>query len=205
MVACDSRPLGRGAPGNPFSSMRVQPGAMPYLFEQGWTRDRLIQRLVELGMSGQIVGPHGSGKSTLLAHLAEGLRSAGYRTVESEPQDLNPSVLPPGFVLVLDSAERLGFLGLARLKRRVSAIKGGLVITAHADAGLPMLCSTQCTLNNARRVIACVLEGATVGLPDDALIQRLLSRHAGNLRLVLFDLYDWYEDRHRRREGQSEW
>lgn len=79
----------RGAtfPDNPFSSRRVRPGALPFLFAGKDSVGKLVGRLRENGWWGQIVGPHGSGKSTLLAMLLPAIEQAGQSVLRIELHD----------------------------------------------------------------------------------------------------------------------
>jgi hypothetical protein len=65
-----------------------------------------------------------------------------------------------------------------------------LVATCHADLGLPTLARTDVTLETALLVVERVVGK---GFATDAEIARLLEAHGGNLREVLFALYDVYE------------
>ena len=70
----------------------------------------------------------------------------------------------------------------------------GLLVTAHGDTGLPTLWRAEPDLSLARRVVDHLLaEWESVRVPEP-LLDTLFRRREGNLRLVLFDLYDWYED-----------
>lgn len=49
---------------NPFSTIAVRPGAIPYLEDEGFVDD-VIRRWRCVGWIGQLVGPHGVGKTSL--------------------------------------------------------------------------------------------------------------------------------------------
>jgi len=192
-----------GAAGNPFSSRRVRPGAIPYLFAGGESAAELIGRLEASGWWGQIVGPHGSGKSALLATLAPAIEATGRSTLRIElrdgcrrlPLDVRRAVADEGCqVVIVDGYEQLGRLarfGLKRLCRRAGL---GLLVTAHADVGLPLLCRTTADLATAGQIVARLQQG-TPSPVDTGDVAAAFARRGGNLREVLFDLYDLYEAR----------
>ena len=53
---------------NPFCSRFVRPGALEYLFPDGWSAARLAARLAENGWRGQIVGRPGRGSRRSSRH-----------------------------------------------------------------------------------------------------------------------------------------
>jgi hypothetical protein len=69
----------------------------------------------------------------------------------------------------------------------------GLLVTAHADVGLPTLLETSTSLELAQAIVAC-LPNATAGLPTGA-VAACFQRAAGDMRETLFALYDTYERR----------
>jgi hypothetical protein len=197
---------GHDRPENPFCSRRVRPGAIPFLFAAGQSAAALIERLQRSGWWGQIVGPHGSGKSALLAALVPAIEQAGRRVVQAELHD-GQRHLPAGFppssgldaatVLAVDGYEQLGRGTRFWLKRFCRRGGVGLLVTAHDGVGLPELCRTAPNLSLARQV----LDQLQRGYPPHVMAEDLaepFARHGGNLREVLFDLYDLYQ----RRSGQ---
>ena len=156
-----------GAAHNPLSTRHVAPGAVPWFGDL----EGLYERWTQLGRQAQIIGPHGTGKSTLLAHLVA--RAARDRIA----------------VVALDDADVRSPLRArwARFRHRY------LLITTHSDLGLPTLSRTRISLECARAVILHLLRAHPGFVPDDRDLERLLAAHDGNLREVLFALYDRIE------------
>lgn len=180
-----------GAPHNPFCSERVQPGAIPFFLPEGQSLPSLLQLLADSGMWGQIIGPHGSGKSALLSHLAQTARALGWRVCAFR----SPSVPRFADASNLFADEWESYSAWRRLYlRAVCRRRGvGLLVCAHRDRGFPTLWSTGITLETTRRITDYLLDGWQAERPSDALLNDLYVRHQGNLRLILFSLYDWYE------------
>jgi ABC-type glutathione transport system ATPase component len=154
---------------NPFSSCHVEPGAIPWVGDL----ERLYRRWHELGGRAQIVGPHGSGKTTLVTHLiARAARDGWAVAVLDDPAARTPLRL-----------------ALARLRHR------HLLVAAHRDLGLPTLLRTSVSLATAFEVVTHLLRDAPGSRPSRRELTELLELHEGNLRRVLFDLYDRYEGR----------
>lgn len=191
---------------NPFDARYVRPGAIRFLWPTGQSPETLLARLEQNGWQGQIVGPHGSGKSALVAWLIEEIQRAGRRAVLVELHD-GQRHLPvslrgiggscAGAVLIVDGYEQLSCWSRFLLRRHCRRRKLGLVVTAHASAGFPDLLRTAAGLDLAVRVVRELLGDRSLGVTDDE-IGRLFERRQGNLRELLFDLYDLYE---RQRQG----
>ncbi len=188
-------------PVNPFSSQAVRPGAIPFL-SAGCLEadlDELVSRLHQNRGWGQIVGPHGSGKSTLLAALVPELEVASYHIQAVALRD-GQRRLPGHFpdfslaksVVIVDGYEQLGRLARWRLKKACRRHDHGLLVTSHAPVGLPTLLETRVTVAVAKSIVERLLTDRDFSV-DDAEIANLLEKHGGNLRDVLFDLYDRYE------------
>jgi hypothetical protein len=178
-----------GARDNPFCAARFSPGALPWLGPAG-ELEALADRAFSRGTAHQLLGPHGSGKSTLLAHLvrvaaARGLRVARVRGGR-RPLALVRSLSAE--VLLIDEAEAIGPLlrPLVHLARTAGA---AVVVAVHHDHGWPTLrrCAVDAPL--AAAVVAHLGGGPVAAAGLEA---RLL-HHAGNLREVLFELYDAHE------------
>jgi len=209
---------------NPFATRYTRPGALRYLFDSLTAAD-LIDRLRAAAWRGEIVGPHGSGKSTLLATLVPLLRAGGCQVVETALRDGQrrlprvfwqtarawvPQALPvpPGMVpaqstggaggtplvLVVDGYEQLGWLARWQLHRWTRRRDIGLLLTSHRPTGLPRLWATEATLDRAARVVAALVAG-TAFTVDRTDLARRLTRHHGNLREVLMELYDVWEEK----------
>ncbi len=202
---------------NPFSATRVRPGAVPFQFAAGQTAAALADRLRQHAWRGQIIGPHGSGKSALLATLLPAIERAGFsggqglsggqgrrtRLIELHdgqrrlPIDLGKSPeLDSSMVLIVDGYEQLGRFSRFRLKRFCRRRGPGLLVTAHAPVGLPDLFHTAVDLPLAQRIVERLGRGLPRRVTAEDVAERF-SRHGGNLRELLFDLYDLYEQRRR--------
>jgi hypothetical protein len=166
-----------------------------------------VGRLRAAGWWGQVVGPHGTGKSTLLAALLPHLRAAGreplpvvrHQGERALPEEAREALRRAGsdgrrLLLVIDGYEQLSWWAAWRVRRLCRAGGHGLLVTAHADAGLPEVCRTCVSRETARRVVAHLTAGA-VPMVTDAEVDQCLTERAGNLREALFDLYDLHERR----------
>lgn len=181
---------------NPFATERVLRERYR-LDASGWA---LLQaRLRSLRHRGAIIGPHGSGKTTLLEDLAVRLNANGWRVAHvqltSEFPGPGPELsarelrkLGPRDVLLLDGAEQLSrwhWLRVRLLTRRI----GGLIITTHEAGRLPTLWRCSTTPELLRDL------SGSLGVPlaeGDAV--ELFSRHSGNLRNALRELYDRHSE-----------
>lgn len=190
--------------GNPFATRHVRPGALPFLFPAGASLAGLLDRLRQQGWWGQIVGPHGSGKSTLTAALVAALPGHGLRPVATDlhtdrrrlPPDLwdDLAAAGPDAVLVIDGFEQLGFWARRAVRAACRRAGAGLLVTAHRPVGLPDLRHTHVTPELAGRVVSALLAGRD-WWPAGTDLAALLSARGGNLRDVLFDLYDRFEEK----------
>jgi hypothetical protein len=189
---------------NPFSAGRVRPGAVPFFFPDALPPAALVRRLCEAGWRGQVIGPHGSGKSTLLAGLRPHLEAAsrellavvrhgGERSLPTGFWEALASLGPAGLVVV-DGYEQLGAWSRWRLWRACRRRGLGLLVTAHADVGLPLIHRTAVTPELALRVVGHLTAGSARLVGDAEVVARLAAR-GGNLREALFELYDLHERR----------
>ncbi len=185
---------------NPFSASRVRPGAIDFRFPPGDCLTSVIERLRESGWRGQIVGPHGSGKSTLLAALVGELSRNGPSAVCVElhdrqrrlPEEFDLTRLAAGTLVIVDGYEQLSLWSRLRLKAACRRRRLGLLATAHRDVGLPTLISTTTSMAIAQEVVRELLADRNCSIATEQIAARF-ARHQGNLREVLFDLYDLYE------------
>ena len=188
---------------NPFSTRRVCPGATAFIFPPGQDAETLINRLRQAGWWGEIIGPHGSGKSALLAALTAAIERAGQRAIlvtlhdaqRRLPLDLRrDGRLRPPAVLIVDGYEQLGRWRRLVLKRFCRRRGIGLVVTAHTSMGLPPLYQTAATFELAAQIVRQLMGGQPAPFMP-AEVSQALSRRDGDLREMLFDLYDLYEQR----------
>jgi hypothetical protein len=187
------------AASNPFATRFTRPGAIEFLFPEGESAVSLAGKLADGGWRGQIIGPHGSGKSTLLAALEPAIARTGRevvpRSLAGGQRRLEP--LPPldaSVVLIIDGFEQLSWWQRRKVKAACRRAGAGLVVTAHADVGLPMLFQTQPTLDLAKQLVRRLLPEGDATLSDSD-IATAYTGHPGNLRETLFALYDVYQAR----------
>ncbi len=159
--------------------------------------ERLLGRLESNGGWGQIIGPHGSGKSTLIATLLPELRRLGRTpylvTIRDGQTRLARQPIPIGMqVVVVDGFEQLGPLGRAWMRFQCSWRKLGLIVTAHDSLGFPDLYRTDVTPVSAWQVVKQLSKQEQAGINSRMIADRLAAQD-GNLREVLFELYDHIE------------
>ena len=196
-------------PSNPFATRFTRPSVGEYLFPAGAGAGALLARLRDQHWWGQITGPHGSGKSTLVHTLLPELQAAG-RRVEcyplhqpaSRPCGTSPAAVCWGdhianwngsTQIVIDGCEQLGRWRRAWLQWHCRRHGAGLLVTAHRDVGLPPLWRTETSVELAQRLVARLLGEGHADWIGAEQIERLFAEHRGNLREMLFALYDLYE------------
>ena len=190
---------------NPFSSRYVRPGAIPFFFPEDCRVELLLERLEENGWQGQILGGHGSGKSALLAHLIPAIHQTGRTTrlyVLHEGAGRLPEPLPqpdpsaPPLVVLIDGYEQLSRWRRFRLRRLCRQAQWGLVVSAHRSVGLPTLIRLRPDLELAQKIVSWLLrEYPAVLTPEE--VASAYQACQGNLREMLFWLYDLWERRDR--------
>lgn len=193
---------------NPFATNRVRPGAIDYWFPAGTTCEQLVERLRENAWWGQIIGPHGSGKSTLLHTLRPALEQNGRQLREFTlrqgqrqlPADAWRGTISRTTLIVVDGFEQLGWWSRRRLQSACRRSDCGLLVTAHRNVGLPELFRVVPSPETARHLVAELLRENDPRLLSQNEVTQCFERHGGNLREMLFALYDLYELR--RRDGQ---
>lgn len=197
---------------NPFATRFTRPGRIPPIDHAARPIDieRIHRQLVARGHAA-IVGPHGSGKSTLLAHVFESLRCRGEnpRWLRLRSWGDAPRLLwavaraRPGATVCVDSWECV--VGLPGWIARAWACARGcrLLVTSHRPAGFPVLVEcrpTPVVLASLLRHLPGYDEwyGRTIRADD---VEDAFTRHHGDIREALFDLYDRFESRTRSRIG----
>ena len=190
------------ADANPFATRWTRPGAIEFLFPPGQSASALVDRFERQSWQGQIVGSHGSGKTTLLFSLLplwKERRNVNHVRIAGGERRLPIAAgawreWDERTLLVVDGFEQLRPWTRARVNRACRARQCGLLVTAHGDMGLPDLYRTDVPLELACRVVAALPpEASRVVSKHD--VTACLARHPGNLREVLFALYDLFEQR----------
>lgn len=189
---------------NPFIAQRIRPGTVPYIFPDGVTADQLIAALGAQGWRGAIIGPHGSGKSTLLCALRPVIEELGQRVVLVElhdgqrqmPRSLRELGPLPNTLVVVDGYEQLSWWSKLRLRSGCWRNGCGLLVTAHRPVWLPTLLTTTTDPKLAVAVVRALESGRpeTAQLAESEIVQAY-AMHAGNIREMLFQLYDSYRQR----------
>jgi len=186
---------------NPFATRWVAPGALPFVFPSGSGVMLLVDALRKEDWRGAIVGPHGCGKSTLLATmvpllgelawdveqvvLREGERVLPHRALDGKRGDAKRMV-------VVDGWEQLRPWTRRRVARRCRRAGWGLLVTCHMPTNIPSLLEIEPDLATAQAIVAKLTDGRKATVPFE-LLAASFHQHRGNLREVLFELYDWYE------------
>ena len=188
---------------NPFSTRHTRPGSIPYRFASGVSVDLLVERLERNQWWGQILGAHGSGKSALVATLVPAIERAGRQVILVELHDgqrrlpehwQGEADLSRPTVVIVDGCEQLSPWNRYRLKRFCRCRGLGLIVTAHRPLGLPDLFSTSVDPDLAQEIVRSLLGDAETRIRPEE-VRECFDRQQGNLREVLFDLYDLYEQR----------
>lgn len=184
---------------NPFATRFTRPGAIAFLFEDGVSAESLVKKLREQNWWGQITGDHGSGKSTLLATLLPALEAAGrnvvFVTLRQEERRLPPQDVgswSASTQLVIDGYEQLSWWSRWRVKALCCRSGAGLLVTSHADVGLPTVFRTQPTAELARVIVAKLLKDCA-GQISQAEVAAAYEASGGSVRETLFRLYDVYQ------------
>ena len=105
-------------------------------------------------------------------------------------------------ILVVDGAEQLGWWQRGRLVRWSRSNNARLLLTAHRDLGVPDLWQTSVSTSLAQQVVQQAYLNAVGHKKVPHVIEEtqwalLLSKHKGNLRECLMELYDLVETTHR--------
>ena len=179
-----------GAAENPFCASRFAPGVLPWF---GGELEGFVERAMVPRVRLQILGPQGSGKSTLMVQLERRARRAGWSVVRvrgSGTIDWGANAR----LWLVDEYEELSWWQRVRLRWLCARQRVSLVVTAHRAVGMTTLCERTVSPEIARRVVAeLVAERGQLPVPGPVEVAAALGRHAGNLREVLFELYDQVE------------
>lgn len=186
---------------NPFSTRFVRPGAIPYRLPPSCDLQALASRFQSRGRLGQIVGPHGSGKSTLLADLIRLWENTGEHVVLIELHD-GQRRLPLSLhalcrdedptLIAVDGYEQLARRTRNSLRRFCRQHGIGLVVTTHQSMGVPDLVRCTAGLATVETIIRQLLHDDVSPITAED-IRHSFHRHDGNVREVLFEMYDLFE------------
>lgn len=200
-----SRLIAVAHPTNPFATKHTRPGRLPPLDQNGLPRDvpALVATLSGLPAAA-IVGRHGTGKSTLLRTVERALAAAGQSAgiVQVRHRGDLVTVLAMlrragrASVLGIDGWERLGWVAAAAVRLLAEARGVRLLVTTHRAAWMPTIARTGTSLPLLEALVAHLPDHGGVVTADD--LAETFTRHAGNLREALADLYDRFEYRTRR-------
>ncbi len=185
------KPLVTGKPMNPFAVRHVQPGALPFLDEQGREQSAWVASLLDRALEargGQIEGPMGSGKTTLLVHLQRCAIERGLSThLARAPRLGRPT---RGAVAFIDGAHVMTRAGwsVARAWLRLRGVVP--IVTTHFDLGMPKLHTRSVSPELARKIIERLEPDAS---PSPEELAGMLADDPQSLRGVLFEMYDRYE------------
>lgn len=183
---------------NPFASQNIRPGVVPYLFAANESAAAFVERLQASDWWGQIIGPHGSGKSTLLVSLLPEVERAGRQprlvTLHQGQHRVPPVELDATTLLIVDGYEQLSWWSRQWTKFKCRRARSGLLVTAHADVGLPMLLRTAPTVELAQQVASHLLASDQGKITRDD-IAAAFAATEGNIRETLFKLYDMHQER----------
>jgi hypothetical protein len=104
--------------------------------------------------------------------------------------------LPRGRLLILDGYEQLTRWRRAMLIARTGQRGMKLLVTSHRRTILPTLCELSITASTVRQVVSQLMQerGDSATISDEE-IQRSLQENRGNMREILMDFYDRFEDR----------
>ena len=115
------------------------------------------------------------------------------------PSNEQPSSTCDNRLIAIDGCEVASWWERCRFFRVARRTGWGILVTSHRDLGLPTLWKTDVTLETALRIIHAIvalekpsseMTGQSRQLVRDDVVERLLAKHHGDMREVLFSLYD---------------
>jgi len=183
------RPFFRAAE-NPFRVERLH--AVVY-WDPSLDWETLCAAAERPGVRGALVGPHGNGKTTLLLELGQRLAARGIATryvrVGAHDHAERRLRADPNVVFLVDGTEALSVWARWKLRAQLRRARG-LVLTLHRPGRIPTLhrcASSTSTLEHLLQQL--VPEDLEALRPR---ISAIYSRHHGDVRAMLFALYDEY-------------
>ncbi|MDR1491204.1 MAG: hypothetical protein LBT05_00535 [Planctomycetaceae bacterium] len=166
----------------------------------------------------QIIGPHGSGKTTLLVPLINILENCNHKIISVTLHD-NKQKLPMSFwknckklkewiksqdktdykkktpIIVIDGYEQLSVSQRKKILQLCFTEKWGILATTHKIIRqIPILFRTKTSPEILEEIVNYLLKKNGQTPPfDHSLYFTLLEQYHGNIRDILFSLYDLYE------------
>lgn len=185
---------------NPFMVQRTD--AIPFDFLETHFEDigAFAKHVETFNFRGAILGGHGRGKTTLLGDLKSYLYNQEIdcelvflpRQIDEQQTAVASLVRrgQGGAIVMVDGLERLPFFARQRLIARSKSF-AGFIATTHRSGRLRTL--IRCHTSSG--TLTAVLDALELNRPEIVVLAKaLLSKHKGNVRLVLRDLYDQYAD-----------
>ena len=164
------------------------------------TAHDLVKKMMPAGSRGQIIGPHGSGKSTLISQLVDMFRAAGLDVQRFTQRDRQrwleiDNAKRRGWnehtLVIVDGYEQLAWWERWRIRRSHRRQGHRLLVTAHADQGMPTLWQTSSSVALLQRIVDQLTIDLPVGRrPTACNVRAAFESHQGNIREALFHLYD---------------
>lgn len=171
----------------------------------------LANKLEKFGFTSQITGPHGGGKSTLMLELASILQWSNHGVFYYSLHDrqrsfprkfheelnswLNSGSHKEKQIIFLDGFEQLSWWHRAAFRYFCQSRRLGVLLSSHSPVlGIPILYRTSTSRQTLALILDYLLEESEFPI-DENRIDALFHRHRGNIRNVLFDLYDEFEQR----------
>lgn len=196
---------------NPFSARFVRPGVIPYIFPPGCSLESVYEVFLKNQRLGAVIGPHGAGKSAFITALTDWMETNSQPCLQLELHDGQRTLDQTTWqqletlhdtVVTVDGYEQLSAWSRYQLRRVCRKKHLGLIVTAHSDIELPLLYAPEPNEDLAWQIVQYLLaRGDALITRED--VQVSFSRHQGNLREMLFDLYDLYEVRRTAQSDQS--
>ncbi len=188
---------------NPFSARFVRPGVIPYIFPPGCSLESVHEVFLANQRLGAVIGPHGAGKSAFITAFTSWMEKNGQPCLALELHDGQRTLGQATWrqlealqdtVVTVDGYEQLSAWSRYQLRRLCRRRHLGLIVTAHSDIEIPLLFAPEPNEDLAWQIVEYLLaRGEPLITRDD--VRASFARHQGNLREMLFDLYDLYEVR----------
>ena len=182
---------------NPFASHHVE--SLPYRFT-ATCLTAVMEQLAAQHYRGAIIGPKGSGKTTLLETIGRQLAQTGFSCrylylQKGQKPFYNPALSRENAqktAFLIDGAEQLSRTAWYRFYFKIRRA-GAVVVTAHARHALPALIHTQ-TSPALLYDLVLKLAGQAEAVAEPE-IDALYSRHQGDIRQALREMYDVWTTR----------